>query len=123
MRKLLLPLLIAPLASAVPMLLGAADRPAVAPGAGHGYLIDRHVAAGVGCAACHGREPAAAPAVETCLGCHGGNYDRLAAMTAADRPNPHASHEGPLPCSSCHHVHKASVTVCNSCHDFDMKSP
>ena len=47
----------------------------------------------------------------------------LAATTANERPNPHASHRGEVDCAECHHVHKASVTQCNQCHAFDMTTP
>jgi hypothetical protein len=123
MRRLLLFLLIALLAAAMPMFLRAADEP-IALGSGHGYLIDKHVEAHIGCAACHvEKPPAKEPEMTRCLGCHGGSYADLAAITASDAPNPHASHLGAMPCSSCHHVHKASVTYCNSCHTFDMTMP
>jgi fumarate reductase flavoprotein subunit len=94
-----------------------------APGAGHGFLIDKHVAAGLTCNKCHTVSTAKAPEMATCLSCHGGTYDKLAAMTASDQPNPHASHLGDLPCAQCHHVHMASVTKCNQCHTYDMTTP
>ncbi|HEY1310496.1 MAG TPA: cytochrome c3 family protein, partial [Pseudolabrys sp.] len=64
------------------------------PGAGHGFLIDKHVAAGVTCAKCHTVSTAKAPETAACLSCHGGTYAKLAEMTQADQPNPHASHRG-----------------------------
>lgn len=100
----------------------AAQSPA-APGAGHGFLIDKHVAAGLNCAACHKESTATAPDTATCLSCHGGTYAKLAQMTGQDQPNPHASHQGDIPCAQCHHVHQASVTLCNQCHTFDMRTP
>jgi len=100
----------------------AADE--ASPGAGHGYLIDKHIAAHLSCSACHSETPpAAAPETAKCLTCHGGSYRALAAGTVNDQPNPHQSHQGELACSSCHHVHKASVTMCSSCHTFDMITP
>jgi len=96
---------------------------APAPGAGHGFLIDKHVAAGVACAKCHTQGTATPPTMATCLSCHGGTYAKLAEMTAKDEPNPHASHQGEVDCDQCHHVHKASVTLCNQCHTYDMKTP
>ncbi len=105
-------------------LRATADQPQAAPGAGHGWLIDRHVAAGLTCAACHATMPARPVATTTCLGCHGGSYDRLAAMTAADDPNPHQSHQGAVPCAACHHVHVASENFCAQCHrEFAFKVP
>lgn len=94
-----------------------------APGAGHGFLIDKHVAAGVTCAQCHTQSTAKAPDTPTCLLCHGGTYAKLAEMTKGDQPNPHLSHRGEEPCASCHHVHMASVTLCNQCHTYDMTTP
>jgi len=94
-----------------------------APGSGHGFLIDRHVAAHVPCGQCHTAGLAVPPTVVTCLSCHGGTYQKLAASTANDTPNPHASHQGEVPCSACHHVHKASQLICNNCHNFDLTSP
>jgi Cytochrome c3 len=85
-------------------------------------LVERHTAAGVACAGCHREAPppaAAAPSV--CVSCHG--YAAVAAKTAKDEPNPHASHRGDLPCDSCHHVHKPSVDFCVQCHDFGFKVP
>jgi len=100
----------------------AAQAPA-APGAGHGFLIDKHLAAGVNCAGCHANAaPPAVPAMTVCTGCHG-SYQQIAAKTAQDDPNPHASHQGDIPCSSCHHVHQASVTFCDQCHAFGMTTP
>jgi len=94
-----------------------------APGAGRGFLIDKHVAAGLNCASCHGESPPAKqPEAAVCSKCHG-SYKDLAAKTAADRPNPHASHLGDIPCASCHRIHQASVTYCTQCHNFDFKTP
>jgi fumarate reductase flavoprotein subunit len=97
--------------------------PTPAPGVGHGFLIDKHVAAGLTCNKCHTESTAKAPETATCLSCHGGTYAKLAAMTNGDQPNPHASHQGDLPCAQCHHVHMKSVTMCNKCHTYDMTTP
>jgi hypothetical protein len=101
----------------------AQPTPSAAPGGGHGFLIDRHVAAGVACNGCHTERLPKPPTVATCLGCHGGSYENLAARTAQDQPNPHQSHRGEVQCAACHHVHAASVTFCNQCHSFDMTTP
>lgn len=94
-----------------------------APGTGHGFLIDKHIAAGLNCSACHAESPPAkAPDTAACTKCHG-SYSDIAAKTAQDQPNPHASHLGDIPCASCHHIHQASVTYCAQCHNFDMKTP
>jgi len=107
--------------SQVPLLRALAQAPP--PGAGHGFLIDKHVAAKVTCAQCHTQTTATPPTTATCLSCHGGSYDKLAAMTAKDEPNPHQSHRGEVDCAECHHVHTASVTLCNQCHTFDLTTP
>jgi hypothetical protein len=94
------------------------------PGAGHGFLIDKHSAVHVKCARCHTISRAIPPTTATCLGCHGGSYDVLAARTAANEPNPHQSHQGEVPCAACHHVHKASGNPCAQCHaEFSFKVP
>ena len=87
------------------------------------FLADRHQAKGVGCASCHKENPpkTAAP-MTVCLGCHG-SYAKVAEKTANASPNPHASHMGELPCENCHHAHKASASQCNTCHEFNMKTP
>ena len=92
-------------------------------GGGHGFLIDKHVTAHVTCTQCHSAGTTVAPTTAICLTCHGGTYQNLAARTAIDMPNPHESHQGEIFCAECHHVHKASVTVCNQCHTFDMRTP
>ena len=92
-------------------------------GSGHGFLIDRHTAAGLNCASCHAESPPSkAPDNSACMKCHG-SYADVAAKTAQDQPNPHASHLGQIPCTSCHHVHQASQIYCAQCHNFDMKTP
>jgi fumarate reductase flavoprotein subunit len=96
---------------------------AATPGAGHGFLIDKHLAAGLNCASCHANAaPPQAPADSVCTSCHG-SYEQIAAKSASDNPNPHASHLGDIPCSSCHHIHQASVLYCAQCHNFDLKTP
>lgn len=100
----------------------AAQSPPV-PGAGHGFLIDKHIAAGLSCNACHAENPPAkAPDQSACIKCHG-SYKDLGAKTGSDQPNPHELHLGDIPCASCHHVHQASVTYCAQCHNFDLKTP
>ena len=57
-----------------------------------------------------------------CLGCHG-DYGKVAAKTDKLDPNPHDSHLGEIDCGKCHHAHKASVNICNPCHQLDMNVP
>lgn len=67
-----------------------------APGSGHGFLIDKHTAAGLNCASCHAESPPSkAPDNSACMKCHG-SYADVAAKTAQDQPNPHASHLGQI---------------------------
>ena len=111
-------------AAAGPSMLVLADTLTVAPGAGHGFLIDKHIAAGLACNSCHAATPSRPVSMAACLSCHGGAYDKLAAMTASDDPNPHRSHQGEAPCAACHHVHMASENFCSQCHsEFDIKVP
>jgi fumarate reductase flavoprotein subunit len=119
MRRLLIlvALIVAPLLF---VLAAVAQAPT---GPGHGFLIDKHIGAGLDCASCHrDAPPPNAPAMTACVGCHG-SYQQIAARTAADQPNPHGSHLGELPCAACHHVHKASETFCDQCHAFGMHPP
>ncbi len=107
----------------LPFLLEAVAQSPTGPGSGHGYLIDKHIRAGLDCASCHRDAPLSdAPKMTVCTGCHG-SYSQIAAKTASDRPNPHASHLGEIPCWACHHVHRASETLCDECHAFGMKPP
>jgi hypothetical protein len=87
------------------------------------FLADRHGAKGIQCNGCHRESPpkTAAPSA-VCLQCHGGTYKKTAEWKKAI-PNPHLSHQGDLPCESCHHSHKKSENQCGSCHDFDYKIP
>jgi fumarate reductase flavoprotein subunit len=89
--------------------------------AGEGPLGKRHEAAGIACAGCHKETPPSAQVpMEACTACHGA-YSALAAKTAKKHPNPHESHQGELPCESCHHAHRPSVDYCAQCHDFGFK--
>lgn len=88
----------------------------------HQMLIDKHSAAGVTCETCHGGAAFTEPVAEaTCTQCHG-TYSELAAKTPWE-PNPHQSHMGELACSTCHNVHKPSVSFCDQCHSFGMQVP
>jgi hypothetical protein len=104
-----------------------ADQAPEVPGAGNGFLIDKHLAAKLECASCHTESPPSKQTemTTTCLNCHGGTYAKLAETTAKDYPNPHRSHQGELPCWTCHHVHRASELYCYNCHRpgrFDLKT-
>lgn len=110
-----------PILSALEARLPGIVAPAMAQQA-HGFLADRHTAAGVSCQACHGEAAFTEPvAMQVCIGCHG-SYAELAAKTPWE-PNPHQSHMGEVECSTCHNVHKASVSFCDQCHSFGMQVP
>lgn len=51
-----------------------------------------------------------------CLQCHI-SYDNVAAKTADLDKNPHKSHLGELPCSTCHVSHGEQIDYCAQCHD------
>jgi fumarate reductase flavoprotein subunit len=122
-RRAKLLLLIALFFVPFPFLLVAVAQTPTSPGSGNGYLIDKHVGAGLACASCHrDAPPPKAPEMTVCTGCHG-TYLQIAAKTASDQPNPHASHLGQIPCAACHHVHRASESLCDQCHTFGMKPP
>lgn len=53
---------------------------------------------------------------EMCLQCHI-SYDNVAKRTADLDKNPHKSHLGELPCSTCHISHGEQVDYCAQCHD------
>lgn len=104
------------LESRAPFLIGAAMAQT------HALLVDRHKAAGLTCASCHGKAAFTEPVeAATCMRCHG-SYAQLADRTPWE-PNPHRSHMGELACSVCHNVHKPSVSFCDQCHSFGMDVP
>jgi len=86
-------------------------------------LGDQHKEVGIQCEGCHKENPPKNKVpVAVCLGCHG-DYKALAEKTQKVDPNPHMSHEGKLPCETCHHSHKPSEDHCASCHNFGFKVP
>jgi hypothetical protein len=102
------------------------------------WLGTAHANAGVNCSACHGDAAAwtAAPAVETCAGCHAlesssfelGKHGMrraagLAPLTPAEArlPMRDAAADTPLSCTTCHGAHEfsvreAAVDACLGCH-------
>ena len=91
--------------------------------AGEKFLADRHVERGVNCQSCHGQSAPAKVPMQTCLGCHGGSYAKLASRTEDRDMNFHASHIDEVNCSECHQGHRQSQLVCNQCHEFKVKVP
>ena len=87
-----------------------------APSASGAFLADRHKAAGIVCAGCHGEDREALIRNPACLGCHE-SFEKLAARTKDMHVNPHRSpHFKDLECTSCHMGHKADVNFCQDCH-------
>ena len=98
--------------------------PSFARAAGPSSLADRHKKGGIECEACHKEKPPAKLVpMPVCLGCHGGEYEKLAEQTQKVAPNPHDSHLGKAPCELCHHAHKPSEYYCANCHMLDSKVP
>jgi hypothetical protein len=89
--------------------------------AANALLAERHKAAGTECKQCHQEKPSSPVPTAVCTGCHG-DLTKPSAKAAKKR-NPHDAHI-PFPdCSDCHHVHKPSVSQCDTCHDFGQKIP
>lgn len=93
------------------------------------YLADRHMAKGMTCTSCHEAKNSAklkmidAGKHEICVQCHG-FYDRLVEKTnTPGEENPHAQHDGNLPCTECHKGHKKGVNYCAQCHNFEFNVP
>lgn len=88
------------------------------------FTADRHVARGINCQMCHVKADKSIPVrQQQCLTCHGQNYAAMAEKTKDIKPNPHYNHYGDRDCSTCHKGHQASVLTCNTCHQFDLKTP
>ncbi|MCI5851313.1 MAG: cytochrome c3 family protein [Sutterellaceae bacterium] len=95
-------------------------------------VADLHAAKGLKCDACHVTATGGALKAEksdygVCATCHG-DYQKMIEKTDAKhkdsgQPNPHAQHDGALPCTECHKGHKASVNYCAQCHSFVYKVP
>lgn len=99
---------------------------AQAAGAPAKNLADRHVAAGMKCANCHGADEKnpTEPKLETCTACHA--LGALVAKTKEAKPrNPHMSphYQDKLDCINCHVMHDEQENFCNQCHKFDFRMP
>lgn len=109
------------------VLLGAAPLPraltplpapaATAENPGTANLLSKHDAFGMACISCHSESPPArtVPTAD-CKSCHGSDDDIADLTDDKGADNPHASHNGPLPCEKCHHVHQPSTNFCGECH-------
>jgi hypothetical protein len=102
-------------------LASAAEPPAAKAAAT--LLGERHAAKSLACNACHAEDPPTkAVGTAKCQSCHG-NHEKVAARTEKVEPNPHQSHQGPMDCAECHHMHKASDDACARCHVTNWKVP
>ena len=94
------------------------------------FLADRHVERyKLACTSCH--DPATPSELkqilgrDVCVSCHG-DYDKVYKLTIPKNEaegNPHAQHDGLLPCTECHHGHKPGTNYCSECHTWDFKTP
>lgn len=114
----------------VSLLAGALALALSADVAASDFLADRHVEKyEVPCESCHDPK---APGVmkqkddqDVCTDCHG-DYGKLVKLTQPKdeaEGNPHAQHDGILPCTECHKGHKAGVNYCAECHTWEFKTP
>ena len=92
---------------------------------GH-FGADRHVARGLTCESCHGKnmdmKNPEIPTIETCTGCH--NTKQLVEKTKDVKPtNPHMSphYQDTLECTNCHLQHDTPEDFCEQCHEFNFK--
>lgn len=92
------------------------------------HLSNIHAQKNVSCNGCHGDDlipdANATTANAQCANCHGGMQDVAQNFKGPPYLNPHASHLGNIPCSSCHKVHQESKAYCLNCHtNFNMPIP
>lgn len=95
-------------------------------------LADLHAAKGQKCDACHetaagGKLKAEKSDYGVCATCHG-DYAKMMEKTDAKhkdsgQPNPHAQHDGALPCTECHQGHQQGKNYCGQCHSFVYQVP
>lgn len=110
-RKLFVLLLLTILALSVGALVSAAET-----------MKPHHGSNGLACDDCHSGNQNEPAGMEQCLNCHELPEQKEDYHGAADEHD--SPHYGPeLECENCHHEHQASENFCNSCHDFDFKTP
>lgn len=90
------------------------------------FLADRHVEKyGLKCETCHDKDMKVKQSgdYDVCVDCHG-NYEKMIKKTEGKyQVNPHAQHEGVLPCTECHKGHKTGVNYCGQCHSYIYQVP
>lgn len=89
------------------------------------FLANRHIERGQQCDTCHEKDMKIKMNgdLEACTACHG-DYEAMIQRTEGRyETNPHAQHEGLLPCIECHKGHKEGVNYCGGCHNFEFKVP
>jgi NapC/NirT cytochrome c family, N-terminal region/Cytochrome c3 len=90
------------------------------------HLAKIHGKQSFACSTCHGNDivPANTTAIDAqCVNCHGG-LEKVALSFKKQGRNPHASHLGNLPCTTCHMGHKESKPICLTCHtNIEMPIP
>ena len=89
------------------------------------FLADRHVARGMKCADCHADNKSLKMVGDNqiCVSCHGDYPDMVKKTDGRYEVNPHAQHDGLLPCTECHKGHTTSVNYCGQCHNYTYKVP
>jgi nitrate/TMAO reductase-like tetraheme cytochrome c subunit len=92
------------------------------------HLANIHVQKSLFCSTCHGNDlipDANASMINSqCSACHGGMEAVAQSFKGPAYLNPHASHLGNIPCTSCHMGHQESKAYCLNCHtNFNMPIP
>lgn len=95
------------------------------PSAGQNMLADRHVTRGIACESCHTPDFKMKQSgdYDACVDCHGDYSAMIQKTEGRYQVNPHAQHEGVLPCTECHKGHRESVNYCGGCHSYIYKVP
>ena len=123
--KFLFATLCAAVGSAFLIALPAAQAADVPPAGQSQFLADRHAQKGFMCESCHTPDMKVKQSgdYDVCVDCHG-DYEKMIQKTQGKyEVNPHAQHEGILPCTECHKGHKEGVNYCGQCHSYIYKVP
>jgi nitrate/TMAO reductase-like tetraheme cytochrome c subunit len=92
------------------------------------HLANIHAQMSLSCSSCHGNDlipDANALAINSqCVACHGTLEKVALTYKGPSYLNPHASHLGNIPCTSCHFGHQESKAYCLNCHtNFNVPIP